>query len=114
MNANRILHVAARVAVRLQRPLRAKRTVDALGSLLTPLGSDAEAQAMANELRDAGSCLTRALTVAARLPGAEVVIGAPPTRGGPLAAHAWVERSGVRIETVGEELSVSEVIVRLR
>jgi hypothetical protein len=88
------LHVLARVAVRARPPLEAKRLVDALGSVLAPLPLG-EAIRIGQELEGRGTCLSRALVIAARLPGAQVVIGAQTGAGNGFAAHAWVERDGV-------------------
>jgi hypothetical protein len=90
---NRLLHVVARLAVRASTPLRAKRIVDALGGLLPPL-SVGEAMRIAQELEGAGTCLSRALTIAARLPRSQVVIGSDGPTESSFAAHAWVERDG--------------------
>jgi hypothetical protein len=48
-------------------------------------------------LRGTGTCLSRALVVAARTPHACVVIGADPRRSARFAAHAWVEVQGTRL-----------------
>jgi hypothetical protein len=95
MLATRILHAVAVLAVRTRPPLAAKRIVDALGRALPAL-SLGDAMRTAQELEGSGTCLTRALAIAARLPGSEVVIGSDgPSRGTrPFGAHAWVEREG--------------------
>jgi hypothetical protein len=46
---------------------------------------------MARALDRRGSCLSRSLAIAARLPGSTVVIGVDPRRSARLSAHAWVE-----------------------
>ena len=89
-----ILHVVARVALRVQKPLRAKQTVDEIGRHFRVFENLTEAQRAATDLDRWGTCLSRALTVAARLPGAEVVIGVDPAAASPLYAHAWVELAG--------------------
>jgi hypothetical protein len=54
---------------------------------------------MASSLDAHGTCLSRSLTLAARLRDAEVVIGVAGSslhgRGSSFAAHAWVEMRGV-------------------
>jgi len=97
---NEILHAIARVAVRVGPPVRAKKIVDAVGRLLPPL-SLGEAMRAAQELARSGTCLTQALTIAARLPDAEVVLGSegPGERG--FTAHAWVDRNGTVIGAGG-------------
>jgi len=96
MLENRLLHVVARLAVRARTPLRAKQIVDAVGRLLPPL-SLGEAMRIAQELEGSGTCLTRALTIAARLPRSEVVIGSDGPTEVAFSAHAWVERDGTVI-----------------
>jgi Transglutaminase-like superfamily len=96
MFANHLLHLVARISLRSQSsPNAAKRIVDAMGRLLPPLSVD-EAIRVAYALEGAGTCLTRALTLAARLPGSSVVIGAdgPGSAEHRFAAHAWVETGG--------------------
>lgn len=89
--ASHLLHAVAKIAVRVVSPRTAERVVRRAGRALNPLEFE-EAQLLASRLRW-GSCLTRALTISARLPGSSVVIG---VRGGTLAfrAHAWVEHGG--------------------
>ncbi len=100
------LHVASRLALRLLRPRQAFRVVAALGRLVPSLDRT-EAEAYAVNLSGRGSCLSRSVAVAARLPGAKVMIGVAPVgygavraalygarRGEVLKAHAWVEVDG--------------------
>ena len=47
----------------------------------------------------AGTCLSRALAVAAAVNGAEVVIGVTALKGPRVSAHAWLEIQGVRVDT---------------
>jgi hypothetical protein len=116
-------HLVARAALSTRPPLQAKRLVDLVGRLL-PRVEAAAAGELSAALEGSGTCLTRALTVASRVPGAEVVIAATPARvalrgadriseGGPaLYAHAWVEIHGV---SVGERPpSAVNEIARLR
>jgi hypothetical protein len=100
-----LLHVTARIAIRIWPPLTAKKRVDALGALFHPV-TFTEAQTIMGRLRG-GTCLTRALVVAARLREAEVVIGAAPLRGERLRAHAWVETTSGCVGTrdAGGELA---------
>jgi hypothetical protein len=46
---------------------------------------------VAQQLGGRGTCLSQALTIAARLPGAQVVIGSDGSSAGVFGAHAWVE-----------------------
>ena len=59
-----------------------------VGALLPRLSVD-EGRIVAGRLRG-GTCLTRSMTVAARVPSARVAIGARRERG-TFGAHAWVE-----------------------
>jgi hypothetical protein len=92
--AMRLLHGVARIALRLQPPAKARRTVEHCARWVPWVprfeGFDV-ARAAARALARTGSCLSRSLTVASRLPGAEVVIGADPRWSGAFTAHAWVE-----------------------
>ncbi len=87
------LHAVARMALRLASPLRAKRIVDAVGRRMPRLLAH-EARAVANAIDSRGTCLSRAMTVAAMVPGAAVVIGVDPLARRPLFGHAWVELAG--------------------
>lgn len=93
------LHAVARVSLRVRSPLAAKRIVDAVGKALPRLGLG-EAMELGTELECSGTCLSRALAIAALLPDAEVVIG---TDGAvhAFSAHAWVERDGVIVTGAG-------------
>jgi hypothetical protein len=118
---SRLLHVVARVALRLSPPLRAKRVVDRVGQAMGKMDT-ADAREVLRSLGGSGTCLTRSLAVAARLTGAEIVILAAPVsyaRGGlseagdpALFAHAWVEHAGVRIGDGGAQVSME--LARLR
>ncbi len=110
MIGTRALHLVARVAIRVAPPLSAKHIVDLAARLLPKYRSLVDAERDAMRIARAGTCLSRALTVAARLPGAEVVIGvAPPAH---FAAHAWVETGGVRVfdgDATGSLLEVARL-----
>lgn len=95
----RALHTAARVAFCLLPPLRAKAVVDRLGRSLPSLEGVDDARWAVAALWPRGSCLTRAVTVAATAPGAEVVIGVDHSRVTATSAHAWLELGGVPINT---------------
>jgi hypothetical protein len=79
----------ARVVLRVRPLPQARRVVQAAARFFRPL-SDAEARDVARRLKRRGTCLSRALTIAARVPGAEIVIGR--NEGRRFSAHAWVER----------------------
>ena len=94
-----MVHTLARAALKLQSPLRMKRAMVLAGRFF---GSIDLTQAVAelDELERAkkGTCLSRAMSVAVRLPGAEIVIGISKDGNG-LSAHAWIEVEGVPIRT---------------
>jgi hypothetical protein len=93
---DRFVHLVARVALLTRPPLEAKRWVDAVGRWLPPLSPEG-AMRVAQSLEGHGTCLTRALAVAARLPGSEVVLGSDGPARGSFTAHAWVECDGLLI-----------------
>lgn len=97
--AGHLLHLAARVAMRFLPPARAKRVTFAVGRMLPELRSSIDAGAYLAEISGRGTCLTRALAVAARWPGAQVVIGGRSgDSGADFSAHAWIENDGVALE----------------
>ena len=88
--------------MRLGSPRSAHRVVRAVGRALPALDAS-EATRVAAGLAGRGTCLSRALALAARLPGAEVVIGARrPGVDGAFTAHAWLERDGVALASDAE------------
>jgi hypothetical protein len=95
ISTDELLHIVARIAVRLWPPLTAKRRIDKVAALVKPIDID-EATRLTQRLRG-GTCLTRSLAIAARLPGSEVVVGVSRAQGSPLRAHAWVEAQGLCI-----------------
>jgi hypothetical protein len=101
------LHSLARVALRVRPPLRAKALVDRIGSRFPCLQGIDDARAAVHELFPTGSCLSRALTIAATLPDAEVVIGVNAPEELRVTAHAWLEVNSVCVDTTpgpGEQL----------
>lgn len=108
---DRALLMIARGLLRASRPLRAHAIMLRLGAWLPPLGSADEARRVARSLAGRGSCLSRALAVAARVPTADVVIGVEPRGAAPLFAHAWVEMNGAPIDPADV---AGVVIARLR
>jgi hypothetical protein len=108
----RLVHWVARGALRLQAPLSAKVTVDRIARRLPPLGRS-DAQTAMEEIARSGSCLSRALAVGARLPGAEVVIGLDTQLSARPAGHAWIELDGSRIDAGTTSMFLGEEIGRL-
>lgn len=93
------LHLLARVLLRVCSPKHAYSIVVKVGGLLPPLPGGPEAlRRAAIRLGPRGTCLSRALTMAARVPEADLVIGVLPRVGQRLFAHAWVELAGKPID----------------
>lgn len=86
-----LLHLVAIAGVRIVSPERAGAAVRSCARWFVPLDAPASRH-VAALLAPFGTCLTRSLVAAARLPGSTVVLGVEP--GEPLAAHAWVEICG--------------------
>ena len=101
---NQLLNAMAWVALRVWAPLEAKRRIDTVGSWLGSLDVE-RARRAAHTLRG-GTCLSRAITIAARVPGAEVVIGARG-KGPTFHAHAWVEVQGAAIGSVEPDVELA-------
>jgi Transglutaminase-like superfamily len=95
------LHGVSWLMLRVQPPRSALRNVGRIGGLARPFESIQEARAAAALLARRGTCLSRSVAIAARLPGSRVVIGVEPRWSGRLAAHAWVELEGETIEGPG-------------
>ena len=102
------LHLGARLVLRFLRPRVAITVVRQCGARLRPL-DEGRSLLAARSLRRCGTCLSRSVTVASRLPGSEVAIGVGRDDNG-VFAHAWVEVGGRPLS----ELDVmGEVIARL-
>ena len=106
--ADHVLHAVAYVSLRVLPPKRAHALVLRAGSVLPQRRSVDAVRRAAARLRR-GTCLSRALTISARAPRSEVVIGVGKPSA--LNAHAWVEIDGVPLRPT--DPSGSE-IVRLR
>jgi hypothetical protein len=107
------IHGVAWVALRVQSPVNARRTVARLGSRLPPFSTAAEARSGIRRLLAGGSCLSRSLAVSARLRGSSVVIGVDPRWSSGLMAHAWVELGVETIEVAGSNSPRGVVIARI-
>jgi len=107
------LHCVARLALRFRLPLKAKGMVDGIARAFPPLDGVDEARAAVRTLFPKGTCLSRAVTIAAALPGAEVVIGVNVWTAARLAAHAWLEVSHVRIDTNPSSQEFPDELARL-
>jgi hypothetical protein len=107
MMGSHLLHGLVCASVRVLPLPSTLRLMRALGARL-PSFTPAECGEVARHLRG-GTCLTRALTLAARTPGAAVVIGGTKVHGA-FAAHAWVEVEGT---TISGHTASDQVLVRL-
>lgn len=85
-------HVVARLLLATMPPRRAFRAMRFIGRFFA-LDVPA-ARHVAAMLEPHGTCLTRAVAIAGRLPQACIVVGTRPQAGRPFHAHAWVEVSG--------------------
>jgi hypothetical protein len=92
------LHGVARLALAVQSPLGARRTLTRVGSRMRPFESTTEARDAARSLIGHGSCLSRSMAVSARLPGSQVAIAVDARGSARFSAHAWVELSGERVD----------------
>lgn len=103
MIENHLLHAAAWGFLRVLPPRDALRWTMRVARVF-PKIDDVEGRKIADALASHGTCLSRAVTVASRLVGAEIVIGVgqgiPTDRDTPFAAHAWVELEGVPLRAI--------------
>jgi hypothetical protein len=105
------LHAVAWALLGVYPPARAHAILMRVGAHLRPIETADEALRVSRAIGRFGTCLSRSLAVAARLPVAEVVIGVAPRQNAPLFAHALVEIDGTPLDPA--EVAGS-VIVRLR
>jgi hypothetical protein len=106
---NQLLHAVTRAALRVQGPRAAKRTLQSVAQFLPHYSTMREASHALEELGGTGTCLSRSLTVASRLHGAEVVIGVNPRLGAGLFAHAWLKREDECLDSQREQNLVEEI-----
>ena len=88
MMVDHFVHSLAWLAVKTLPLHTATKVVRRVVAPMPPLTVD-EGAALSRRLRG-GTCLSRSLVVAARVPGARVAIGGE-RKGERFAAHAWVE-----------------------
>lgn len=94
MTLDRLLNFAARGLLHLGSPLQAYSALKMVGHWLPQRRDREDALRAAHALASSpGTCLTRALAISARTPGAEIVIGVQPAQEG-VSAHAWIELDG--------------------
>lgn len=106
------LNLAALAALRWASPSKSISIVMSLAQRVPPLGDAGAAREALEGLRRAGNgtCLSRAVVVAACLPGSEVVIGVDPWAGWIPAAHAWVEYGGHRLDDPAYDGQFAELL----
>lgn len=109
----RALHWVARVMLRVRSPLHARALVERIGRRLPPLRGVEGARDAVLTLFPSGSCLSRAVAIAAVLPDADVVIGVDPWQSARLRAHAWLEIGGERVDTDPRGSPLPEELARL-
>jgi hypothetical protein len=102
------MHLLAIVLLRLCSPKRAYEILARVGNLLSPLEDRSAVVSAERRIRSRGTCLSRALALASRSPGAELVIGVAPRLGQPLFAHAWLELYGKPIHP--SQVAGSEIV----
>jgi hypothetical protein len=103
-----VLHVLARAMLRACSPQRAHAFLMRIGALLPQHRTMAEVRRAAASLKRRGTCLSQSLTLAARAPGSQIVIGVAPRIDSRLAAHAWLEMAGEPIDpsdVAGKEIA---------
>lgn len=88
-----VLHAAAVVALWSKSPLEAKRIVQRLAARLGKRAEPSESAAIeaVRTLQRGGTCLTRAIAVAAWMPGTEIVIGVRRDASEKITSHAWLQ-----------------------
>ncbi|MGH7297446.1 MAG: lasso peptide biosynthesis protein [Polyangiaceae bacterium] len=112
MIVDELLNVAALLLLRLCRPVTAHAVLMHLGRPLPSRRSLDEARKKVAGLSARGTCLSRALAVAARTPSADVVIGIRGNGNAGFRAHAWLEVEGWSLDSLAHEQY--EEITRLR
>lgn len=90
VTAHMLLHVCA--------PPRTLYILRRLGRPFPRLKTRGEHRRALSRLQGRGSCLSRALALAARSPNAQVVIGVHLRNGCEFEAHAWLEVQGAPLE----------------
>jgi hypothetical protein len=95
---DQMLHVLARILLRLYTPQRACVILERFGRLFPPYREHSDVLRAALRIGRRGTCLSRSLAIAARAREAELVIGVGRTTGGPFLAHAWLELSGAVVD----------------
>jgi Transglutaminase-like superfamily len=104
------LHFVARVLLRVCSPRRTHAILSRVGAVLPRYRDKAAVLRAGARVGRRGTCLSRALAVAARTPSADLVIGVAKPEGQSFFAHAWLELGG---ESIGPTDVVVSEIARL-
>jgi hypothetical protein len=99
MSVDDLLNIGARLLLRVCSPLQAHALLMRIGRALPQRHTRAEVRVAASRLGPKGTCLSRALALAARSPSADVVIGVRPEGDRSVFAHAWVEMDGEPLDS---------------
>ncbi len=105
------LNLLAVAALKVLPPEHAKRTVDAVGRRVPGRLDAPRARRAARFLQPIGTCLSRSIAIAARLPNASIVIAVrkqDDKESAGIHAHAWVECDGRPLresDVVGDEIA---------
>jgi hypothetical protein len=102
VNADAALNMAARFLLLACSPATTHRVMVRVGAMLPQRRSRDEIARASARMGTRGTCLTRALAIAARTPSAEVVVGVQSPKGDRLNAHAWIEIAGKPLEPTNE------------
>jgi len=94
MSSDPYLHILTRALLNVCPPMWTHAILMRLGRRLRPNRIREDIRTASLRLAGQGTCLSRALTLAARTPASEVVIGVERRHGGGFAAHAWLEVGG--------------------
>jgi hypothetical protein len=97
MIVDRALNLGACVLLRTCSLPRAHAALRFVGRFLPRRSARAELAEAGAALAGRGTCLSRALAVAARAPASDLVIGVQREGATKLAAHAWLELDGLPV-----------------
>ena len=89
-------HGAVWLTVKVAKLEHAK-AVARVGARFVPALDAEAARVFFDDLRPVGTCLSRSLTIASRLDGAEVAFGFDPARAPNFRPHAWVMLAGAEL-----------------
>lgn len=108
---DRALNRSAILLLRLFPPLKVRAILARMARHLPTRDTVEQVRSASALLGQRGTCLSRALTLQARAPWLDVVIGVQPAPAGTVRAHAWLEARGQPIEA---EAPLGDEIARIR